>query len=152
MLFYKFDQASIPAEAQTFFIPTMEENINGLYAPPPTLFQDFTDALIDKIKNQSSLTQITTDPDISFNGTFTRYNVTYVAPKAGEEASFNRLEVSISMEYKYKYDEEQNWKKTFSFFKDFGVDENLLDVEEGLLEDITEQLIEDIFNKAFTNW
>ena len=78
--------------------------------------------------------------------------MTYVAPKAGEEASFNRLEVSVSIEYIYTLDEEQNWKKTFSFFEDYGIDENLLDIQEGLLESITEQLIEDIFNKAFTNW
>ena len=152
ILFYKFEGTSIPAEAETFFIPTFEENLRGLYTPPPTLFQDFTDALIDKVKNESSLVQSNDDPDIQFKGSFTRYNVTYVAPKAGEEVSFNRLEVSVSVDYSYKYDEEQNWKQTFSFFSDFGVDQNLLDIQESLLEDIIEQLIEDIFNKAFTNW
>lgn len=152
ILFYKFEGTSIPAEAETFFIPTFEETLRGLYTPPPTLYQDFTDALIDKVKNESSLVQTNDDPDIEFKGTFSRYNVTYVAPKAGEEVSFNRLEVSVSVEYAFKYDEKQNWTQTFSFFSDFGVEQNLLDIQESLLEDITEQLIEDIFNKAFTNW
>lgn len=150
--FYTFSGTSIPAEAETFFIQTFDENLNGIYTPPPTLYQDFTDALIDKVKNESSLVQTNTDPDIEFKGSFTRFNVSYVAPKGGEEVSFNRLEVSISVEYIYKHDDEQNWTKTFSFFSDFDVSDNLIDVQEGLLEEIVEQLIEDIFNKAFTNW
>ena len=101
--FYRFDAISIPPEANTFYIPTFEENLSGLYSPPPTLTQEFTDALIDKIKNESRLVQTNTDPDMQFKGTFTRFNVSYVAPKAGEEVSFNRLEVSVSVEYTYQY-------------------------------------------------
>lgn len=152
--FYSFQGISIPAEANTFYIATFEENLRGLYTPPPSLYQNFTDALIDKVKNESRLVQDSNDPDIEFKGAFTNYNVTYVAPKAGEEVSFNRLQVSVRIEYKSKFGEGDNkeWNNTFSFFQDFGVDENLLDVQDVLLEQITEQLIEDIFNKAFTNW
>ena len=153
MLFYRFDAISIPEEANTFFVATFEENLRGLYTPPPTLYQDFTDAIIDKVNRESKLSLTSTgNPDIEFKGSFTRYNVSYVAPRAGEEISFNRLEVSVSVEYIYRLDEKQNWKNTFSFFQDFEADANLLDVEEELLENIIEQLIEDIFNKAFTNW
>ena len=102
--------------------------------------------------NSLRLNFIDIDPDIEFSGEITRFAVTSVAPQPGETTAFNRLEIAVRMKYIYHLDEEDNWENSFSFFQDFSRDENLLDVQDGLITVIFQQLAEDIFNKAFTNW
>ena len=82
----------------------------------------------------------------------TNYRVTSEAPQAGEATAFNRLTVTVSIEYIYKLDEDESWKQNFTFFSDFASNANLIDVQDELLDDINQQMIEKIFNKAFNNW
>ena len=49
-------------------------------------------------------------------------------------------------------DEEDDWSQTFSFFEDFDNDSNLEDVQDELIDNIFEQILQDIFTRAFTNW
>ena len=50
--------------------------------------------------------------------------------------------------------EEKSWerKRPFSFFFDFGTSQALADVEEEAITTISQQMMEDIFNAAFTDW
>ena len=48
--------------------------------------------------------------------------------------------------------QEKNFESTFSRYRDFNSSENLSDVETVLIEEISKELLEDIFNKAFVNW
>ena len=48
--------------------------------------------------------------------------------------------------------EKNKWTSNFTFFKDFSKDANLIDVRDGLANDIFDQLVEDVYNRAFTNW
>jgi hypothetical protein len=75
-----------------------------------------------------------------------------VAPQPGETTQFNRLTISLQVEFTNQTDPEQNWKNTFSWFADYGANENLNSVQDDLHEVIFTQLTENIFNKAFTNW
>ncbi|MFT5764518.1 MAG: hypothetical protein ACI8X3_001949, partial [Saprospiraceae bacterium] len=69
-----------------------------------------------------------------------------------ELTAFNRLDVTVNVEFINNKDETQNWVQPFSYFSDFESDQNFLTVQDGLVETINNQLVEDIFNKAFTNW
>ena len=146
---YSFKGISIPAEAKTFYISELRSRVPGA---PADLGQQFSENLKQKFLNQSRLNFVDIDPDIEFSGEITRFAVTSVAPQPGETTAFNRLEIAVRMKYEYHLDEEDNWENSFSFFRDFDRDENLLDVQDGLITVIFQQLAEDIFNKAFTNW
>ena len=41
---------------------------------------------------------------------------------------------------------------SFSHYEDYGIDENYESIEPDLIKKITEKIIEDIYNKALTNW
>lgn len=146
---YSFKGISIPSEASTFYISELRSRIPGA---PADLGQQFSENLKQKFLNQSRLNFVEIDPDLEFSGEITRFAVTSVAPQPGETTAFSRLEIGVRMKYVYHLDEEENWENTFSFYQDFSRDENLLDVQDGLISVIFQQLAEDIFNKAFTNW
>jgi hypothetical protein len=60
--------------------------------------------------------------------------------------------VSISVSYVNNLDETQNFQTSFSRFADFKSDQSLTSVESELLPVISEQLTQDVFNRAFINW
>jgi hypothetical protein len=148
---YTFSGTSFDPNIETFFVFPFDLEARSA---PPTLAQNVEEALKLKIRQESRLQQLDTDPDIEFKGTITRFNVSLQAPEAGEAIGFNRLTISVKIDYidNYHGDEEYNWSQTFTRFEDFGANDNLLNVQDGLIELITEQLIEDIFNRAFSDW
>ncbi|MEL6987465.1 MAG: LPS assembly lipoprotein LptE, partial [Bacteroidota bacterium] len=69
-----------------------------------------------------------------------------------ETTAFNRLQINVQVDYQNNLDEKDKWSQNFSFFENFASDQNLLDVQDDLINLIYDQIVEDIFNKAFTNW
>ena len=147
---YSLKGISIPPNVKTFYVDLFGVQTDD--AIEPTLPRDFTEKLKDKIRQESSLQYTDTEPDIDFSGGFTRFAVTAEAPKAGEDIGFNKLPITVSVEFENAKDETANWKKQFTFQDFFDQNENLLDVQEELIENISEELIDQIFNRAFTNW
>ena len=47
---------------------------------------------------------------------------------------------------------ELDYDTSFSRYEDYDASQNLSDVENELIELILEDLVEDIFNRAFVNW
>ena len=147
--FYSFKGTSIPAEVDTYFVERFDVRASNAI---PTLGQTLSEALKDKIRSESNLKQTETDPHIEFKGVVTDFYVSSEAPQAGETTAFNRLTITLSVEYIYTQDEEKNWKENFRSFSDFGSNVNLIDVQDELIDAIQEEMIEKIFNKAFNDW
>lgn len=146
---YSLKSATIPPELNTFFVDQFELRARNAL---PTIPQLFTEALRNKILNESRLTQVEINPDITFSGEITSYRVTSVAPERGQTASFNRLEIGVRVEFENATDSKASWTKSFSFFEDFDRNANLVSIQEELVTTINDQLVENIFNEAFAGW
>ena len=148
---YSFRGISIDPNMNTFYVANFEEQAPNAIQ---LLGQTFAEALRDKVRNESRLLYNDTDPDIEFKGTITTYRVTSEAPEPGETTAFNRLTVGVRVEFinNQSDDDEDDWSSTFSFFQDFPSSQNILNIQQDLLDAIIEQVVEDIFNRAFTNW
>lgn len=146
---YTFSGIAIDQNVTTYFVAQF---VNRSANVVPTLAPNFTEKLKDRIRNESRLLYTDTDPDVEFVGVITDFRVTSEAPQPGETVAINRLTISASVEVKYPNNEEKNDKFTVSWYAEFGSDQNLLDVQDELIDEITDQLVEDIFTKAFTNW
>jgi len=148
---YGFKGTSIDPTVNTFFVDVFDVEPRNA---PAIIGQDFSNLLTDKIRRESRLDPIDTDPDIEFKGTINRFEITYEAPQPGETTAFNRLNMSIKVEYIDNLNEERSWERaeTFSFFFDFASDANLIDIQDVAITAIFDQMVEDVFNKAFTNW
>lgn len=149
---YRFKGISIPPEVDTFYVGTFQNKASN---SPGGLETEFTDAFIQKIIGSSKLNYDDVDPHIEFNGYLSRFSVSAVAPQQSDDratTAFNRLTISVNVEYMNKFDEEDNWNQSFSFFSDFESTTDLSSVQDELIETIFAQILEDIFNKSFTNW
>lgn len=147
-LLYTFKDISIEPDVKTFYVENFENNADN---SPPTLNQDFSEALREKIVNETSLDYNEIEPHIIFSGEIKSFTVTPQAPTQ-DGAALNRLEIKIEVEYVNILHEDENWKNTFSFYSDFDIDKSLADVEETLINEIFDNILEDVINKSFNNW
>lgn len=146
---YSLRGISIDPNVKTYFVGQFKNNATNA---PPTLHQNFTEALKEKIRTESRLIYADTDPDIEFKGAIVDFRVSSEAPQPGELTALNRLTITTAIEYIDHKDEKKGWKSNFSFFYDFPSSQDLLSIQEDAISVISNQMMEDIFNKAFTNW
>ena len=146
---YSFTGASIPADAKTVSVEYITTTAGNT---PASLNQIITEGLKDIFLAQTSLDLTENQGDLSFSGQITKYQIKPMAIKANESAAQNRLTIGLKIKYNNSIDNEKNFESLFNRYRDFDSSENLADVEEILIEEITKELIEDIFNKAFVNW
>ena len=152
---YTFKSTGISPAINTFYVAEFDNNTSNVV---PTLSYDFTQALLDKILKESRLTFTEFEPDIEFSGHISRYQVTSVAPEERNgvpTTAFNRLDIGVQVEYINHKEEDakkKEWNQQFSFYLDYESTTNLLDIQESLIEQINAQLVEDIFNRAFSDW
>ena len=119
----------------------------------PNLSNRFTEELKEKFRSQTSLDEIVDgEGHLNFEGEITGYRTQALDIKAGEIAATNRLTVTIKVRFTNEIESENDFDKSFSAFMDYDSAQQLTDVEEGLLDDILEQIIDDIYNEAVVNW
>jgi hypothetical protein len=146
---YSFSGASIPPAAKTATVKTFPNNASMVN---PTLSNMFTEDLRTKIQSQSNLTLVDYSGDLSFEGEITQYYTQPIAIQGDQTAALNRLTITINVRYTNRFDEKQNYEQSFSRYLDYSSSKNLSEVESDLTKQISELLIEDIYNKAFANW
>ncbi len=146
---YSFTGASIPEEVKTVSVKTFQS-----YAPlaGANLSQTFTEALKDKFVSQTNLDLVANDGDLRFEGSIVGYSVTSVAIQGNERAALNRLTIKVKVKFTNTKDSELDFETTFSRYSDYESSQNLASIEDGLITEINEQLTQDIFNKAVSNW
>ncbi len=148
---YSFKGVSIPSDVKTFYVRQVRLNPSAQFAPADSP-ERFMEQFRQKIRSQSSLKWDDTNPNIEFDCEISGYRVSNEGNQQGNEVSLNKLTISVKVEYINNNDEEEDWNKTFSFGIPFDPSEDLQEVEDGFIEDIFEQISENIFNDAFTNW
>ncbi|MEI7663142.1 MAG: LptE family protein [Bacteroidota bacterium] len=146
---YSFTGASISPSVKTVTIPYFTNNA-GLVVP--TLSRTVTDALRDYFTGQTNLVQVDRGGDLLLEGSIAQYVVQPVAIQGNETAAMNRLTITVNVKFTNKTDIKQNWESSFSRYQDYASSYNLQSVQEGLIKDIADQLVQDIFNKAVVNW
>ena len=147
--FYSFTGASIPNDASTISVTYFK---TATPHAPSSLSQTITEGLRDLFISETDLNLTSLEADLNFIGTITKFQVSPIAIQANETAGKNRLTIAVEVEYNNNLNNKANFKNTFSRYHDFDSSKNLADVEEDLIEQITKEILEDIFNKAFVNW
>ncbi len=140
---------AIPEEAQTV---TVENFGNTAALTNPAFPQQITEDLRTRFISQTRLRLVQGGGDLQFKGAISRYATSPVAVSGSETAALTRLTVSISVDYINTLQPEKSFKKSFTRFADFEASQPLSSVENTLLQEISEQLIQDVFNEAFLDW
>ena len=146
---YSFTGASIPESVETVSVKTFPS-----YAPltNPNLSQTFTEALKDIFLSQTNLNLVQKNGDLQFEGSITDYKITSVAIQGNETAALNRLSITVKVKFRNIKDDKQDFETSFTRYTDYDSSQNLSLIEDDLIKDINDQLTQDIFNKAVSNW
>jgi hypothetical protein len=146
---YSFSGVNISPETETYSVDYFPNRAAIVQAQ---LSQLFTDALIDKIQANTSLDLSVEGGDVRFSGEITNYETRPTAITGQETAARNRLTITVRVKYENLIQPELDYDTSFSRFEDYDASQNLTDVESELIDLIVENLIEDIFNRAFVSW
>ena len=146
---YSFNGASIPVGSSSVKITTFTNNTSNSI---PNLQQTISEKLRDIFLEQTNLNLINKDADLNFIGSIENYEIKPISLKANETTSQNRLSITVKVKYTNSVSDKYNYETSFTRYSDFDGLSNLNEVEIELVELITDQLVEDIFNKAVINW
>jgi hypothetical protein len=145
---YTFKDVSIPPEVKTIKISYIE---NKARIVNPQLSPRLTDALQQKISNQTKLTRTTSDDaHYQISGAVTNYSVSYVGV-TGKQASQNQLTVGVHIVFRNTL---ANKTDEFDVSRDFpfAAGQTLDQAVNSLFPDILKNLTDEIFNHIFSNW
>jgi len=147
---YSFSGASIPPNVKTFsveYFPNRATMVN------PTLSPEFTDGLRSYISSRSSLRE-TGDgtPDIEISGEITGYTLTPMAAQSDAQAALQRFTITVKVNFANNVNTKDSFTQTFTVFRDFDSSLDFSGVEAQFTKEITDQMMDDIFMKAFGNW
>lgn len=146
---YSFTGASISPDVHTYQV---EPFVNRASIVQATLASDLTNDLVNKINSSTNLEQTNSNSDVSFKGVITSYTISPTSIGANDRAAKNRLTITIKISFVNNKNPKDNYQAQFSRFREYDSNYSLSDVEESLINEISEELVEDIFNKSFVNW
>ena len=118
----------------------------------PSLSQKFTDALKEYMESNTKLRLVNTIGDVDFSGEITGYDIQSVAISAGDLSAKTRFTITVRVKYINSVNPDDNFDTSFSRYRDFESTQAFGSVEASLSEEIINEIIEQIFNKAFVNW
>lgn len=155
---YKLNQASIPPELKTIRIDYFENNAPLVVN---TLSQYFTEQLKNRIRSQTRLSIVQGNADATMSGNIIGYSIAPVSvqatnPNTPPIANASRLTITVNVTYTVNlslpnhHEKQLSYQSQFSRYADFTGD--ISSHQQALIQTITQQLTEDIFNKAFANW
>ncbi|MFV0482837.1 MAG: LptE family protein [Bacteroidales bacterium] len=119
----------------------------------PSLSQDFTNALQDKMVKQSPLKLVGENGDLELSGYISSYTIRSVAITANDDtADKNRMTVTVKVNYINNKADDQSFERDFSAYEEYSTEMGLSQAESSVLPLIIDKLVEDIYNATLGNW
>ena len=146
---YSFTGASIPPNIRTFSVDMFQNRATMIN---PVLSSEFTDGLRTYISSRSSLREVDDMPDIEISGEITAYTLTPMAAQADAQAALQRFSITINVNFANNVTPADSFAQRFTAFRDFDSSIDFNSVEEGFMMEIIDQIINEVFMRAFGNW
>ncbi len=118
----------------------------------PPLQQTFENELLDYITRNTRLQTVDGQSDLSLEGEITTYSLSPQAVTEDAYASQTRLTIGVRVKYTDSKNEKNNVDQTFTAYRDFDASQMLTDVQDDLCQQISEELVDLIFNATLGNW
>lgn len=147
---YRFKDVSIPADVKTAYVHYIENKarfVNTQLSP------QLTDKLRQKINNQTRLVQLqqSENADYDIQCVITSYDVT-TSGISQQQAATNRLIVTVNVIFRNRKDESKNFEAPVSRNFDFSANLSLDQAQAQLTPTIIQNMVDEIFNRVFSNW
>lgn len=148
---YSFTGTSIPADVDNIYIPFFpDRSQSGL----GNLSDRLNRALIDRFVNQSrlSLANDEGNSDAFMEGAIQSYSNRPFSIGGDQQANLNQVQISVRGTFQFAADEEPLWNKTFTGSATYDIIENPVDGELEAAESALQQIANNMFNDAVSNW
>lgn len=143
------DTSPIPPEVKTFRVNPLTNKaqyVNVQLAP------QLTEKLKQKIINNTRLRQTNSDDaHYDINGTVTQY-YTSTTGISNNNASTNRLNITFHLVFKNNIDDKKSFEADVSTYVDFQASQSLSQAESANGTKIITNIVDEVFNKIFSNW
>lgn len=146
---YSFTGASISPEVNSVQVKYFSNKADLVH---PTLSQQFTNSLKEKFASQTDLDVLESQGDLVFEGHIQDYKTEPAAIQGNQKAALNRLTITVFVKYTNKVNPDNNFESTFSHYREYSSSSSLSAVQDGLINEINDALVEDIFNQSVVNW
>ncbi|MDO5035892.1 MAG: LptE family protein [Porphyromonas sp.] len=118
----------------------------------PPLAQKFSEDLKRRFQTRTRLVQTSQIGDLNIEGEIIGYDLTAEAVQADAFAARTRLTMRINVRYNNRVNEDESFEREFSSYATFDSSSMFTDVQDALVEELTEDLINQIFNATVENW
>ena len=118
----------------------------------PPLQQTFENELLDYISANTRLQTVDGRSDLVLEGEITQYYLTPQAVTEDAYASRTRLTIGVRIKYTDNKAENKDIDQSFTAYREFDSSQMLTDVQDELCQQISEELVQLIFNATLGNW
>lgn len=148
---YRFDGAQIDYKViKTISIQDFTNQAALVYAP---LTQVFNERMQDVFIQNTKLVISDDNPDLEIEGEIVRYDLTPQSVKEDAYESETRLTMAVKYRFRNNKDPQQDKQdETISAYRDYPASRMLNDVQDELIEELTKEIVDQIFNSTLSNW
>lgn len=147
--YYNFTGSKIPNDVKTFSVDFFS---NEAQIVNPQLSLNFTEKLKTKFQSETRLELVTSEGDWRFSGAIREYKVTPATIDNNSTTAQNQFTISVNVLFEYPADPTQNFTKDFTFFRTFDATKDFSSVENDLGNEITDNIVQQIFAATALQW
>lgn len=147
---YQFNGASIDyTKLRTIQIREFQNQAPLVYNP---LSQVFNERMVDVFIRNTKLQLSNNNPDLEIEGEIIRYDLTPLSVRENNLASETRLTMGVRMRFRNNKNPQEDKEETIEAFRDFQSNVMLTDVQDELIRELTNDIVDQIFNMTMSNW
>jgi len=147
---YKFNGSSINYDkVKTLQITDFPIKADYVYAPLATKFNE---GLKDIFIRQTRLRMVKRSPDLAIEGEIVGYNQYNQAVKSDGYSSETKLTITVNVRFVNNTNHAEDFERQFSAFRTYSSTQLLTQVQDDLIDQMTKEITDQIFNATVANW
>lgn len=147
---YGFRGGSIDyTKIKTIRIPAVQNKASLVYPP---LAANFSQKLQDFYEQRTSLSQVNRNSDLELVCEIVGYDLSPMSIGQDNFADRTLFVLQVKVHYVNNVNKKESFDKTFKAQRDFARNQQFNSIQDGLLEDMTDEIIKKIYNATIENW
>ncbi|MBQ6228187.1 MAG: LptE family protein [Prevotella sp.] len=147
---YKFNSSSIDySKTKTITIVDFPIRASYVWAPMQTIFNE---QLRDIFSSHTRLEQVSRNGDLKIEGEITQYTQRNKSVSSEGYSALTELSMTVNVRFTNNVKHDEDFEQSFTATASYDSRLSLNSVQEGLVEEMVEDITEQIFNATVANW
>ncbi len=147
---YKFNSSSIDyTKTKTITIAVFPIRASYVWAPMQTIFNE---QLRDIFSSHTRLVQVNRNGDLKIEGEITQYSQRNKSVSSEGYSALTELSMTVNVRFTNNVNHDEDFEQSFTATASYDSRLSLNSVQEGLVEEMVEDITEQIFNATVANW